>query len=258
MAKSVKIVESAVDVLEQIARSKEDAGVTELSIALDLPKSAIHRILVALSNKGLVTQNKHTQRYSLGLEFLKIAGLAITQMDIVTIVRPYLESLRDQFNETAALALRTGWMYTYIAICPSLQEHAVIPLLGSQSPLHTSAFGKSILAFLWDVEIEQFLDSGLLLRITDKTVTDPDQLKQELDKIRKEDFAMTVGERLPGSIGFASPIFDRSGCAIACIGIVGPDTRITSLNYQEVETRLINAAKEISSVLQISHEYGVI
>jgi IclR family acetate operon transcriptional repressor len=227
---TVRAVERAIDVLDVIKTSGGAAGVSEISQEVGLAKSTVHRILVALSNKGVVHKDGDTELYSFGHKVFEFAFAASQYQDIVSLVIPYLEELRDRLDETAALALKIGLKYIYVAQVPSLHEYRVNPVLGIQYPLHWSGTGKAILAFVSDDELEKCLGVVPFLRSTARTVADPAMLLEQLKEIRRVGYSISFGERSEGAAAIASPIRDRRGLAQAAISIVGPELRFRQMD----------------------------
>lgn len=244
---SVRSVERAIDVLQAIKNNNGIAGVTEISQELGLAKSTIHRLLIALGNKGMVRKDPATELYSFGYKFLELALSGFHDKDMVRLVQPFLEELRARTGETAALAIKIGMHYTYISQEVSPNEHRVVVTLGRHYPLHWAATGKVLLAHCHPVEFDKFLDSGLISQSTERTVTDPEALKAQVDEIRKVGYATSFGERVIGSSAIAAPLLGRSGYAHAAIAIVGPESR---LKYADVPA-LGLAAIEFSRTVEV-------
>ena len=169
MSKSVQAVERACDLLFLIASSPAGLGVTEIATRLGLSKSAVHRLLVALSNKSMIRQESRTQQYRLDAKVLELVLPFRSQNDILAIARPFLEDLRDRYQETAVLALREGFSCRLVAHAASPHELRYSPTIGRVMPLHWGAFGKAILASLPAVELEAFFRDTEMSPVTERT-----------------------------------------------------------------------------------------
>ena len=206
MVKSVQAVERACDLMFLIASSETGLGVSELACELELSKSAVHRILVALDNKSMVRQDPLNQRYYLRPKVLQLALPFQGHGDIVVSSRPYLDALRDRFQETAVLVLRDALSFMTVAHSPSPFEYRFSPTTGRRMPLHWGAFGKAILAYLPDDDLADLLRNVPLDSATSQTVVDTGLLQQELCQIRERGFACSMGEVIEGHIGLARPL----------------------------------------------------
>jgi DNA-binding IclR family transcriptional regulator len=214
------------DVLDAIRSAGGSMGVTELSHELGLAKSTVHRLLVALTRKGMLRQDERSERYIFGHKILEMANTAAEHLDIVGVSMPYLEELRDRTGETAALALKVGRQYSYVVQAVSPKEYRVNPVLGRNYPMHWAATGKAILSALSQDEREECMKVVPELRSTERTVTDVGLLREQLAEICRDGYATSFGERNIGSVAISSPIRNRHGCAYAAACIIGPESRI--------------------------------
>lgn len=222
------------------------AGVSEIGRELDLPKSTVHRVLVALTNKGLVQQNQDTKRYSLGPGLLELAFPVTQNWDIVSIATPYLSSLRDSTGETAELAVKFGLTYAYMAQAASPHEHRVNPVLGKHYPLHWAASGKAILAHVSENELAECLRIVPFSRATASTVTDTDDLLRQLEEGRRVGYFVSYGERMIGAAAVAAPVLDRHDLAHAALSVAAPESRLREVDIQALAQSLIQACHAVA------------
>jgi DNA-binding IclR family transcriptional regulator len=251
-AKSVRAVERAIDVLDAIRARDGTAGVSEISRDLGLPKSTVYRLLVALSNKGMVRKNGGSDLYSFGRKILEMSFATFPYQDIISSTVPCLEELRDRLGETAALALKIGHRYAYVTQVVSLHEYRVNPVLARHYPLHWAATGKSMLAFVSPQELEECLSLVPNDRATPRTVTDPAVLVQQLEEIRRVGYAASFGERSEGAAAIAAPIRDSRGLAIAAVCIVGPESRVQQMDLDATGKVVVEIARRIEITCQVS------
>ncbi|MBN1314221.1 MAG: IclR family transcriptional regulator [Anaerolineales bacterium] len=244
-SKSVRVVERAMDVLFVMKNHGRSLGVSEISKELGLAKSTVHRLLVALANKGMVRQDEDTGRYSFGYNILEMAYSATQQWDIISLALPYLEELCDKTGETTALAIKVGLQYTYVTQVASTHEYRVNKVLGQHYPLHWAATGKAILAFIRDQEKNECLQLAPQLIATPRTTGDPDMLQEQLDEIREKNYAISIGEHHPGIVAIASPILDRDGYANAAICLVGPESRVLPQDMQKLGNIVASISEKI-------------
>lgn len=255
--KSIRVIERAVEVLDVIRACGGTAGVSEISKEVDLPKSTVHRILVALANTGLLRKDEAADRYSLGYKALELAFAASKQLDVISIAMPYLQSLRDEVGDTATLGLKVGQRFVDVAWASGLSALRWTPTLGEQYPLHWGALGKAILAFQSEEEIEAYLHAQPLAAATAKTTTDPVKLRDELKRIREVGYALSFGEHVESAAGVAAPIKARNGRAYAAVCITGPDSRLSQLDLANVAEAVMKASRGIELGCQFIGVDGV-
>jgi len=256
MSTTVQAIERAIDVLFSLGASTAELGLAEIADGVNLPKSTVHRILVALCNKSMVRQDPSTQRYALHPKVLELGSLFHAQVDLITIARPFLDQLRDQFKETAVLALRTGFTFTHVAYSPSPHEHRITPVIGVQFPLHWGAFGKVILASLSAAEMATFINGEELIPATAKTITDPTCLAAELKGCQGRGFVMSIGERVPGVFAFAAAIESSRTNPVGAIGLTGPESRLRQVDQDSVVRQVKAAARSLSGA-QFGHSVSI-
>jgi IclR family acetate operon transcriptional repressor len=262
MPASVSAITRALDVLDVIRVSGGAAGVSEISRALDLPKSTVHRILTTLADRKMVYKNEDTDRYRFGYKALELGLSAFQGSDFIGIAMPHIEALRDRLDETVSVVLRTGYYYTYVARAISHREYYFTPSMGKHYPLHWAATGKSMLAFLPDDELERYLHTVPLLPATKRTVTDPVILRQQLEGIRTAGYAVSFGERVESAAAVAAPLRDRRGCAYGAVTVITPGPRLRdrdsrALGDDVVATRGdIEVACEMGGI-DVRHVVGV-
>jgi DNA-binding IclR family transcriptional regulator len=249
--KTIRAVERAIDALDVIRDHGGSAGVSVISRQLNLPKSTVHRLLVALSNKAIVRQDARTDLYSFGYKTFELA-FAASKSGMTSIAVPYLEELRDRLGETATLGLKIGMKFADIAYAPSLSTLRWAPMLGVQVPLHWGAMGKAILAFVSDEDLEGYLRAAQPIPPTQRTISDPSELLAELTRIRSVGYAVSFGEHEEGAAAVAAPIRSRFGYAYAAACTVGPERRIRQLDIAKAGAIIADVSRKIETACQVA------
>lgn len=216
---------------------------------LELDKATVCRILLTLESRGFVRSNPVTRKYLIGPKLLELARVRAENVSLSAEAFPHMRWLRDQTGETVLLCVRSGFEYVYAQQVESLHEIRRTVQLGRSGPLHCAAPGKVILAYLSDDEIERYISTVELVRYTDRTVTEPMDLRASLREIRAQGFAMSCGERISGSVSFAAPILDYTGAVIASVAVSLPSSRYAQERKEEYATLVRAAAERISAAL---------
>jgi DNA-binding IclR family transcriptional regulator len=222
--------------------------VTEISQDIGLAKSTVYRLLETLLDKNMLQKDEVADTYSFGYKVLELAFSTSTNWDLINLAMPYLEELRDRFNETTALALKVGLNYTYIAESVSHQEFRVNPILGRQYPLHWAGTGKAILAFVSEDDQKEALKIAPNSRSTPFTVTDPEILLKQINQIRQDGYAVSFSERAEGAAVIASPVRDRQGCSQAAVCLVGPESRLRKIDLIVVGKAVAEVGRKVELV----------
>jgi len=186
-------------------------NMTEISKELGLYPSTIHRILDTLKYWGYVEQGPNTQKYQLGLKLLELGMAKFHKMDLVREASPYLKELVKECNETVHLGVLEGGEVLYIAKEGSSQTIRMCSYIGKRAPLHCTALGKVLLADLPEEERRKILGQKGLPRLTEKTITDKEDLEKKLGRIKKQGFALDREENEKDVCCIAAPIKNYQG-----------------------------------------------
>jgi len=245
----IKVLDKSLSVLELLLQKDSSMNMTELSEKLGFYPSTIHRILDTLKHWGYVEQDSHTQKYQLGLKALELGMAKLHQMDLVREVTPYLKELVNQCNETVHLGVLEEGEVLYLAKEESSQTIRMCSFVGKRAPVHCTALGKVLLAYLPEGERKKILGKRVLPRLTEKTITDKRELEKELNKVKKQGFALDRGENEKDVRCIAAPIRNYQGKVIAAVSISGPAFRIDVNTQNNLKEALLQTSKKISKRL---------
>lgn len=242
-------ISKALGALSWLAESKaSEVGVRELATAMKISPSSAHRILLALRDGGLVEQDPKTQRYSLGVEFLRLSHLTIAKAPIRQVGIEAMRRLVDVCNETTLLGIYDGVRQEMIfgACVESSHSLRYAVELNKWVPVYTGASGLAIMAFLEDQEIQSIIRRSRLVPLTTRSITEPYRLEAELEIVRKQGYAFTRGQRIAGAIGVAAPIFSSSGKVLGDICITIPEQRFDESSKDRLIEVLLSCCEEVS------------
>jgi DNA-binding IclR family transcriptional regulator len=172
-------------ILEALRRHYK-TGLTnkEISSEVGIPPSTSYRILAALRKHDYVRQNKKDARYYLGFAHLRLAEAVVEGLDLSAICLPYLEELHGQTEETTFFALFNGQTCVTMETCGQVDTRVAVGR-GELMPLHASAAGKAVLAFLPRKEEERILQGLALEPYTPQTLRSAAALRKDLAEVRK-------------------------------------------------------------------------
>lgn len=241
-------VSKALDVLFCLAREPRDIGITELCGLCSLDKATVFRSLKALQSRGLVEQNPENRKYRLGLATISLAGQKLRRLSVVTTAQPYLAQLSQATHETVQLSARSGNQVLYLAVVESAQPIRVASDVGSLASLHCTAAGKVFLAFA-EPDIDGLMLQLPLERHTDKTITDIDRLKANLEQVRRRGWSLDDEELSTHLRVVAAPIRDMNGQVLAALALGGPTMRITKDRIETMAEEVVATARSISMAL---------
>lgn len=239
-------VSRAISVLDELAASDRTlVGVSELAARLDLSKTVVHRIVTSLVDGALLDQDETTRHYRLGPGVLRLSQKYLRDLDVLDLARSSMAGLSADTNETVTLSIRSGTGRSYVAQVTPDREVIMTVEIGREFPLHAASSGKAFLAHLRAGEIEDYL-AGPLVSLTPNTVTKPEKLRDELERVRRRGYAQSVGERQPGAASVAAPILDASGRPVAVISVCGPSERFAG-DLREPSRALLDITNRLSA-----------
>ena len=116
-------------------------------------------------------------------------------------------------------------------------------------PLHVSATGKAMLAYLPKPRLNEILGQIKLTRYNERTITTRHGLLEELKRIRECGFALDRGEEFHGIHCVAAPVFNRHQQAVAAIWITGPEDRMPQGAFADLGKTMRRYADQITDRL---------
>lgn len=248
--KTIKSVIKAFDVIDHLALSETELGVTEISEALNYGVSATYHLLNTLRECNIIEQNEITKKFKLSLKLWQIGMIAYRQNDLSTILKPYLRRLRELTGETSNLTILDKDQIVYIAQEESNKLLKMFTQIGASAPLHCTGAGKMLLAFQPEAKKEAILNSIELSKYTSKTITSKEKLIKELEKIKKQGYSLDDEERELGVSCIGGPIFGPNDDIVACISISGPQSRFTEENKEKWIQTVLEVSKEATDYLR--------
>ena len=233
-------------ILEALRRHYK-TGLTnkEISGEIGIPPSTSYRILAALRKHDYVRQNKKDARYYLGFTHLRLAEAVVEGLDLSAICLPYLEELHGQTEETTFFALFNGQTCVTMETCGQVDTRVAVGR-GELMPLHASAAGKAVLAFLPRKEEERILQGLALEPYTPHTLRSATALRKDLAEIRKLGIATNLQEFHNGINALAAPIFNSEGRPVGSIALVGTSIDLDPAQLDEYAPLFVEAAAEVT------------
>jgi IclR family transcriptional regulator, acetate operon repressor len=197
-------------VFRYLATVPDGAHLRDITLALDSPKTSVHRALTALRRAGLVAQDSDG-RYRYSHDLFRLVFSSYDAIDEIARVRPTLNALAQRFGEATHYAVLDGPDVVYLAKIQSpgagLQMTSTI---GGRNPAHCTGLGKVLLAYaLPDRDsVRRFVkENGPLTRRTERTLVRSEELAAELSLTRSRGYALDREESEVGINCVALPLF---------------------------------------------------
>ncbi len=244
-------VKKAFKVLEAFTDERTELGVTQISELLKSHKSSISRVLMTLMAEGFVDKNPLTKKYRLGTKLMELGHCALSRFDLKEYAGPYLETLAKKTNEIIHLSILDKNEIVYIDKKGEGQVLTVATRIGGRNPAYACGMGKVLLSGLSSEELMKVLSLTPLKPFTVTTIVKIPQLLKELERVRKQGFALDNEESFPGIKCVAAPIKDRRGNVIAAMSATVPKQRMDKERTKELTQLVTECAQQISEQVKL-------
>ena len=199
-----------------------DAGHARLTLSevarrTDLSRATARRCLLTLVEVGYVGSDGRD--FFLRPRVLELGHTYLTSLGLPAIAQPHLEELTARVHESCSVAVLDGTDVVYVARVARQRIMTVSIHVGTRFPAHLTSLGRVLLADLPDRDLDQLLSQVEFERLTPHTVTDEGALRAELDRVRRQGWAVVDQELEVGLRSIAVPLRDRSGRATAALNI---------------------------------------
>lgn len=213
-----------------------------------LPVSTVHRFLANLVTAGFLNRDAEGTHH-LGIACFCIGQAAVGQLDIRRLSLPYLQELNQQTRETIHLTMRHGLSAVYVEKLDSPEQLRIHSRIGASVPLHCTAVGKVMLAYMPQDEQDLVLPQLDLKRLTPNSVGNLQELRTELYRVRKNGYACDLEEHELHIRCVAAPIWDHTGSVQSSLSITAPTLRMPVTRLRQLAPVIQSAGLKISSEL---------
>ena len=243
--RGTQAVVRALRLLKAFSPRQPELTLDQLCAALGLTKTTAHRLLAALESEGLIARDLGLNTYHLGPELIALGSQALLTNDLRTLVRPTLERVGAETDESTTLEILVG---DQMLILDGVRGRHLVSAgleIGSRWPAHATSTGKCVLACLPRPHRDRLLHPPLS-RYTQHTVTDPGALRRELEAIRKAGFAVANQELEIDYVAVAAAFRGPLGNVRGAISVGGPASRFPRRRIAELGRLLRAEADDLS------------
>lgn len=238
----IQVIARAAAILRALKDRREGLSLGQIAERVGLPRSTVQRIVAALQTERLVMAAGPEGGIRLGPELQALANAA--RIDLAELIRPHLQDLSRETEETVDLAVLRGDRLIFIDQIPGTQRLRAVSSVGEVFPLTTTANGKASLALLDDDEILRVAAAEWAREGVDG---DPGTLLAEIRTIRKSGVAFDIDEHSAGISAVGIAFRDAPG-GIYAISIPTPSTRFES-RRRELTEALMQLSGRIARIL---------
>lgn len=242
----VKAVQRTLDIIDYL-RNSGGAGVTEIANQVGVSKGTVHCHLATLQENGYVINEG--SNYRLGLRFIDLAHHARDRIGIYDVTTAEVDTLAQESGEMSLFTVEEDG--EGICLYTAKGEDAVQTevYVGYRNELYHTAVGKAMLAFMPSDKRDRIIRETEFEEITPNTITDEEQLREELEQIREEGIAYNHGETIQGLVGVGAPIRDQDGTLYGAISIIGPVRR---MDEERLDNEIPDMIRRAVNIIEIN------
>jgi IclR family transcriptional regulator, KDG regulon repressor len=233
-------------ILNCFTRDEPALGNLQIAEKLKMNASTVHHLVRTLCQEGILIQDSQ-KKYRLGWKLLEWSNHVMYQQDIHTEALPLCEGLVRRFNTTVHIGMFDKGEVRFVLRVASKRSVTVPTFIGDTKPAYCTSTGKILLAFNPSL-IKPAIQNGLLRR-ADNTITCVEKLKEELEIIKKNGYAISNNENEDGLYGVAAPIKSYTGQVIAALNMVGPVSYMLGKDTLTMVHHVVKTAESISKEL---------
>ena len=223
---SIQVIERMMGLLDALSRHAAPVNLKQLATETHLHPSTAHRILAVMVDSSLVDRIE-PGTYRLGIRLLELGNLVKSRISVRQEALPHMQALHQALGETVNLSVRHQDEVVYIERTANhCSKMRVVHLIGARAPLHITAVGKLFLAHDGPEVSAEYARRTGLPRYTENTLTDPESLARELERIRRQGFALDNEEAEKGVSCIGAGILNDEGRLIAGLSVSAPSDRL--------------------------------
>ncbi|WP_044182518.1 IclR family transcriptional regulator [Phytobacter massiliensis] len=245
----IQSVERALQILDLFNDQATELKITEISQQMGLSKSTLHSLLKTLQLHGYIDQNPDNGKYCLGMKLVERGHFVVGTMDIRQKAKSWLTTLSQETGQTTHLGILDGNEGVYIEKIEGKQAAIAYSRIGRRLPVHATAIGKVLMAWLGDEELNAILDGYSFTRFTPATLTDRAALLAALAQTRHNRYALDNEENEPGVRCIAVPVWNHESRVIAALSLSTLTSRVNDEQLAACRQKLIAAGLGLSKTL---------
>ncbi|MBB4366420.1 IclR family acetate operon transcriptional repressor [Bradyrhizobium sp. CIR48] len=245
----VQSVDRALSILETLAEDDEGYRLSDLAVRTGLSASTVHRLLATLESRRFVQFDRAESKWHVGSRAFTVGASFARRRNFSTQAIPYLRKLRDLTRETANLAVVDDEFIIVLTRMESREIMRSLTQVGGRVPMVTSGVGKAVLATYSDEDVGAVIRHHGMPRLTEKSIVRPSDLFKELEKIRKQGFALDDEEACMGLRCIAAVVYNDCAEPLAAISVSGMTSRLTDDRLPEIGQIVREVAGELTVAL---------
>jgi len=242
----VNSVVKALNIFDQFGETTQELSLAQLSGMLDMPKTTTYNLVKTLEEEEYLRQSNVSKNYLLGLKLFEMGYRVKNSLSIISYSIPLMEEIMRVTGEITYLSsIYRDKILILEGVYPARRDVAY-SISGKTLPMHCTSAGKVILSYLPEEMVDRILNSSGMLPNTSNTITNPEELKEELELIRKRGYSIDREEESYGVKCASVAIRDYQGIAVGGISIAGTVRSMSEEKIQRSISVMEKAARFLS------------
>lgn len=241
--------ERSLRLLSVLANEGRPMSLAELTAQLNLPKGTVHRLCANLTAAGFLSRDVDERIFTVGPALRRLALDTLNHGTLRGLRHGVLTALVREVGETCNFTTLDGTEVLYLDRVEAKWPLRLTIEIGAHVPLHCTASGKLLLAYLPKRQRDAVIKRIPLPRLTPTTMTSTEEVRAECDRIVEEGFSRDREEFVAGLIAIAVPVRDAEGTVRATIAVHGPTARMTMAQAEAKLGALRAAAAQMGGLL---------
>ena len=246
-------LDRGIDVVEFLASAKGPVSFSEILGSLDIPKASLVRILNTLCKRGIIDKTEEKGRYRLGMKLLYLGNRLQAKLRLRSVAWPFMQNLAEKVQETVEISILDRDQLVLIEQIEGAGDVRVYSRVGGAYPyFHAVSVGKVYLAHMNPEKRKKVLNQVGLPAVTQWTITNLDDLEEELSRILKNGYATEDQELRKGVRRVAAPIYDHQRQVAGCLSVAAPVPKLEVRDFGKLGTIIKQSTDKISKRLGAS------
>lgn len=223
----------------------EPRALSDVARATSISRAAARRFLLTLEQLGYVRQT--SGRFALTPRVLELGYAYLSSLTLPEVAQPHLQRLVEQVQESSSVSVLDGDDVVYVARVPTRRIMSVTISVGTRFPAYATSMGRVLLAGLPDDEVDATLARADLRELTARTITSVDDLRDEIERVRRQGYAIVDEELEAGLRSIAAPVRDAAGAVSAAVNLSAQASRTT---VADMKRRLLPRLRETAAAIE--------
>lgn len=241
----IRAVGRALAIFEAFDSDHTSLSLQEIGERIKMPKTTAFRLVNTLERAGFLIRIDN-QRYCLSLKLARLGGMVRSTLSVRDVARPVMYEVNQHTSETVTLNTIVGAERMVLEVVDTPLPLMSMARPGQHMPLWLGASSRILMAYMGPEELDKVIKANAGGQAVDRAA-----LERELVHFKRQGYAITRGQRVPGLTAIAVPIIDIEGKVTHCLALTGPSVRVDHRDLEFAEI-MVNAGIDLSNRLGAS------